>query len=152
MLLHHIVSMTQHPHPLLFTQNENRVDGYWCINVSVLTNIVILPITSPRSHPFEIFRAKRLFGGWAFCNSALIRLQMENPAACPSIIYFPLLAFESNYNRCNYARIICATGNKPASSYTSLHKLFTKAAFVAVAVRQRDLFWQKKRRRCPVYI
>lgn len=75
-----------HP-PLLFTQNKSRADRYRCIYVGLLINIVTLPITSARSHPFEIFRAKRLFGVWVFYNSALIRPQMENPTACPSIIY-----------------------------------------------------------------
>lgn len=98
--------------PPLFAQNENIADGYWCIYVGLLTNIVILPITSPRSHPFAIFRAKRLFGVWAFYNSALIRLQMENPTGCPSIIYFPLLAFKSCHNSYNYGHIICKTGEE----------------------------------------
>lgn len=102
------------------------------------TNIVTLPITSPRSHPFKIFRAKRMFGVWVFYNSALISLQMENPTACQSIICFPLLAFKSSHNRYNYGHIICATGKKkPVSSYIWLHKLFTTAAFAAIALRQK---------------
>lgn len=49
---------------------------------------------------------------WVFYNSALIRLQMENTTACPSIIYCPLLAFKSHHRRYNYSHIICATGKK----------------------------------------
>lgn len=67
---------------------------------------------------------------------------MENPTACPSIIYFPLLAFKLCYNRYSYGHIICATGGgkKPVSSHVRLQKLFTNSAFAAVALRQSDLF------------
>lgn len=126
------------PSPLLFTQNKHRADGYCCIHVGLLTNIVILLITSPRSHPFEIFRAKRLFGVSAFCNSALIRLQMENLTACPSIIYYPFLASESCYNRCNYGPII-GTGNKHASLYVGLCKLLLLFSGEGTCFDEKDM-------------
>lgn len=122
------------PPPLLFTQNKHRADGYWCIHVGLLTNIVTLLITSPRSHLFEIFRAKRLFGVSAFCNSASIRLQMENLTACPSIIYYPFLASESCYNRWPYNRC------REQTCFFICGALQTAAA----VLRWTDLFWQKR--------
>lgn len=66
---------------------------------------------------------------------------MENPTACPSIIYFSLLAFKSCHNSYNYGHIICAmAGKKPVSSYVRLDKLFINAAFAAVFLKQSDLF------------
>lgn len=104
-------------HPLLFTQNENGADGYWCIYVSLLTDIVTLPITSPRSHPFEIFRAKRLFGVLVFYNSALIRLQKER------IMFFPSLAFKLYHNKYNSGHTICATSYCTCDSINCLQLL-----------------------------
>lgn len=101
---HSAASTTHHPLAILclLKMRTRQMDADASTSVSWQTSLFCRSRCSAHIH-FEIFRAKRLFGVWAFYYSALIRLLMENSIACPSVIHFPLPAFKLRHNRYNYS-------------------------------------------------